>query len=58
MFQSVEDVKFHVFQINNWYFEMQYFNRKGDNTGWLISNLIKIPEKDKASLIKSISHEN
>jgi hypothetical protein len=58
VFQSVEDVKFHVFQINDWYFEMQYFNRKGDNTGWLISNLIKIPEKDKASLIKSISHEN
>jgi hypothetical protein len=58
VFQSVTDVKFHVFQIENWYFEMQYINRKGDNTGWLISNLIKIPEKDKASLIKSINHEN
>ncbi len=58
VFQSVTDVKFHVFQIENWYFEMQYFNRKGDNTGWLISNLIKIPEKEKASLIKSINHEN
>lgn len=58
VFQSITEVKFHVFQINNWYFEMKYFNRKGDNTGWLISNLIKIPEKDKASLIKSISHEN
>jgi hypothetical protein len=57
VFQNVEDVKFHVFQIENWYFEMQYYNRKGDNTGWLISNLIKIPEKDKASLIKSIYHE-
>jgi hypothetical protein len=57
-FQSITNVKFHVFQINNWYFEMQYFNRKGDNTGWLISNLVKIPEKDKASLIKTISHEN
>ncbi len=58
VYQSVTDVKFHNFQIENWYFEMQYFNRKGDNTGWLISNLIKIPEKDKASLIKSINHEN
>jgi len=58
VFQSVTDVKFHVFQIKDWYFELQYFNRKGDNTGWLISNLIKIPEKDKASLIKSIYHEN
>jgi len=57
VFQQVDDVKFHIFQIENWYFEMQYFNRKGDNTGWLISNLIKIPEKDKTSLIKSIYHE-
>lgn len=58
VFQSVTDVKFHVFQIKDWYFELQYFNRKGENTGWLISNLIKIPEKDKASLIKSMYHEN
>jgi hypothetical protein len=57
VFQDVDDLKFHVFQIENWYFEIQFFNRKGDNTGWLISNLIKIPEKDKASLIKSIYHE-
>lgn len=57
VFQSVTEVKFHIFQIQDWYFEMQYFNRKGDNTGWLISNLIKIPEKDKASLIKTINHE-
>jgi hypothetical protein len=57
VFQQVDDVKFHIFQIENLYFEMQYFNRKGDNTGWLISNLIQIPEKDKASLIKSIYHE-
>jgi hypothetical protein len=57
VFESVDEVKFHVFQIDNWYFEMQYFNRKGDNTGWLISNLLKIPEKDKASFIKLLYHE-
>jgi len=57
VYESVTDVKFHVFQVENWYFEMKYFNRKGDNSGWLISNLIKIPEKDKASLIKTINHE-
>lgn len=57
IFQTVTDVKFHVFQINNWYFEMQNFNRKGENSGWLISNLVKIPEKEKNSLIKLINHE-
>ncbi len=55
-FQSVSDVKFHVFQIENWYFEMKNFNRKGNNTGWLISNLVKVPEKEKTALIKLINH--
>jgi hypothetical protein len=57
VFESVDEVKFHIFQIENWYFEMQYFSRKGENTGWLISNLLKVPEKEKASLIKSFNHE-
>ena len=56
-FQGVTDLKFHVFQIENWYFEIQNFNRKGDNSGWLISNLMKVPDKDKPSLIKLIKHD-
>ncbi|MBN1251276.1 MAG: hypothetical protein JXR51_09550 [Bacteroidales bacterium] len=55
-FVTVNELKFHVFQIKDWYFEIQNFNRKGENTGWLISNLIKIPEKDKTSLINLITH--
>ena len=30
-FQHVRDLKFHFFQIENWYFELSYFNRKGHN---------------------------
>lgn len=41
-FVSVENVKFHFFQINGWYFELSDFNRPGYNTGWLISNLVKL----------------
>ena len=52
IFQNVETVKFHVFQIKDWYFEVSWFNRSGNNAGWLISNLIYIPEKDKINLIK------
>jgi hypothetical protein len=52
IFQNVETVKFHVFQIKEWYFEVSWFNRSGSNAGWLISNLIYIPEKDKKDLIK------
>ena len=52
IFQNVDTVKFHVFQIKDWYFEVSWFNRSGSNAGWLISNLIYIPEKEKKDLIK------
>ncbi len=55
VFNQVVDVKFHVFQIKNWYFEIQYYNRAGDNTGWLISNLLKVSDSEKAKLLQMIS---
>jgi len=57
-FKYVSDVKFHFFQIPGWYFELAEFNRPGYNTGWLISNLVKInSDKDKEALQKFIYHE-
>ncbi|MCR5014295.1 MAG: hypothetical protein K6A28_05945 [Bacteroidales bacterium] len=52
VFKNVDTVKFHVFQIKDWYFEVSWFNRSGSNSGWLISNLIYLPEKEKKDLIK------
>lgn len=51
-FKQIETVKFHFFQIKNWYFELSYFNRNDTNSGWLISNLKYVEEKDKNDLIK------
>ena len=51
-FDHVESVKFHVFQIKNWYFEVSWFNRRGYNSGWLISNLIYIKDAEKEALLK------
>lgn len=57
-FKFVNDVKFHFFQIGGWYFELADFNRPGYNTGWLISNLVKINnDRDKEALRKFIYHE-
>jgi hypothetical protein len=53
-FDNVSDVKFHFFQINNWYFELNQFNRPGFNTGWLISNLVKLGKGDKEVIQKYI----
>ena len=52
-FKQINDVKFHFFQIPHWYFELSYFNRNDKNSGWLISNLQYISEKDKEKLIKT-----
>ena len=52
VFQNVDSVKFHVFQIMDWYFEVSWFNRSGLNSGWLMSNVVYMPEKEKTNLIK------
>jgi hypothetical protein len=51
-FVKIDELKFHIFQINNWYFEVSWFNRKGNNSGWLISNLMYVTEQEKESLLK------
>ncbi len=52
VFKHVDSVKFHVLQIKDWYFEVSWFNRSGLNSGWLMSNVIYMPEKEKVNLIK------
>lgn len=57
-FKSVGEVKFHFFQVPGWYFELAEFNRPGYNTGWLISNLVKLnSESDKTLLRRYVLHE-
>ena len=58
VFNTIEKVRFHFFQTPDWYFELHEFNRPGHNTGWLISNLSKIPEEQKELLLKYIYYEN
>ncbi len=56
-FKSVENVKFHFFQLEGWYFELSQFNRPGYNTGWLISNLVKLnSDAEKKLLLTYLYH--
>ncbi|QDH80161.1 hypothetical protein FKX85_14385 [Echinicola soli] len=50
-FETVNGVKFHFFQIGDWYFEVSQFNRPGFNTGWLISNLTKVADAEEKEAI-------
>jgi len=57
-FKTVNEVKFHFFQVEGWYFELAEQNRSGYNTGWLISNLVKVnSEADKNVLKKFLYNE-
>jgi hypothetical protein len=53
-FETVNGVKFHFFQIGGWYFEVNQFNRPGFNTGWLVSNLMRLGPGDKETLLRYI----
>ncbi|MCK9219637.1 MAG: hypothetical protein PHF97_04515 [Bacteroidales bacterium] len=57
-FVSVNNVKFHVFQVPNWYFEVSYFNRNEMNSGWLISNLLRLTPREKKDLLRHYTHVN
>ena len=56
-FETVKNVKFHFLQVPGWYFEVSYFNRNSNNSGWLISNMLKITDKEKKELIRNYIHE-
>jgi hypothetical protein len=56
-FKTVKDLKFHFFQIEGWYFELSHFNRDGLNSGWLISNLMEVDERNRDILLNYIYHE-
>ena len=51
-FKTVQEVRFHFFQVAGWYFELSQFNRPGYNTGWLISNLVKVKNDSEKNLLK------
>lgn len=56
-FKTVQNLKFHFFQVPGWYFELNDFNRSTHNSGWLISNLLRINNDEKDLMLKFIYHE-
>lgn len=57
VYKTINNVKFHFLQIDGWYFEVNDFNRPGYNSGWLVSNMLKISETEKARLLKIYNHD-
>lgn len=56
-FRAVKEVRFHFFQVDGWYFELAQFNRPGYNTGWLISNLVKVNSESEKKLLRNFLYK-
>ena len=54
---SVNHVKFHFLQFDGWWFEINYLNRSDVNSGWLITNMLKINKEDYISLKRAFDYE-
>lgn len=57
-FVTVNETRFHFFQIKGWYFEVANFNRPGLNSGWLIGNLVQLPAEQKSVMLNYVYREN
>lgn len=55
-FKTVNELRFHFFQIEGWYFELKDFQRPGYNTGWLISRLQALEPGEDKLLLRNIYH--
>lgn len=51
---EIQKTTYHFLQINGWIFTLDFFNRRSNNSGWLISNLIKADNKAKTGYRKTI----
>lgn len=56
-FKTIENVRFHFFQVDGWYFELSEYNRNNGNSGWLISWLTEVAPDQKDILLKYIYYE-
>ncbi len=55
---QVFEVKYHFLQVPNWTFTVEYFNRKELKSGWLISSLFKMTDREKFIYKKDIYAHN
>ncbi len=46
-FGQIDDIAYYLFQVDGWIMKIDYFNRNDYNSGWLISQLIKVNNKEK-----------
>lgn len=51
-FRQVDHITYHFLQVPGWVFRVENFSRQSSNSGWLINELIPVPEDKKVSYKK------
>lgn len=51
-FKGVKDVSYHFLQLNDWIVEVEEYDRKENNSGWLISKLFSADAEKKQSYLE------
>lgn len=52
--ENINSITYHFLELDNWGFTVNFFNRKGYNSGWLISGVFKLTDKQKEKYKYSI----
>ncbi len=55
-FRQVDHIVYHFLQVEGWVFQVQDFHRGTTNSGWLINELLPLPETDKPHYRATVLH--
>ena len=58
VFKQVSDITYHFLQIDNWIFKVRDYRRDTANSGWLISELIRVTDAQKLLYQKRMLYLN
>lgn len=53
---SVQESEFYFTQVEDWIFKIAFFNRQGGNSGWLISQAVKVRDRNKKQYLYDKLH--
>ena len=53
-YEYIDRITYHFLQVENWAFMVHSVNRSDPNSGWLISDIVRLPEQLKSQYKKSI----
>ncbi len=58
VFKQINEITYHFLQLDNWIFKVRDFNRDTPNSGWLISELLRVNDRQKLQYQQKVLYLN